>query len=211
MMNPPRFTIALAAAGVIAWHAHAMTQPRRPGAKQEPFYTLTLQEGIAPAGKAGALSGRAGQEGHRIVTGNLSVVQPVTVLAIAADTAEPVRVDLVKGRWDEALRSGTTDASGRLVLKTRTEGNLGILVRSASGNPASYVVAVWAGDEMPSEPAPIFTAARGARDASGGSGGALVSGVLPWFGGSLLVLALAGAFVMRRRAQAQRRSGHDAV
>lgn len=184
-----------------AWSLDAAAQSRRRPAAP-PFHTLTLEEGIAPMGRIGGFSGRADGAGHRIVAENLSVVQPVTVLAIAADRADPVRVDLVKGGWDEARRSGTTGEDRRLVFKTRTEGSLGIVVRSAGDQPASYVLAVWAGDEMPSEPPSMF---RAAADGSRAGGGAHVGTLVLWFAAGAVVLVLAGMYVWRR-AQTGRRA-----
>jgi hypothetical protein len=92
------------------------------------------------------------------VAENLSIVQPVTIVVLASDVKKPVRVDLVKGSWDDPLRSGQTDTSGRLEFRTRTEGNMGILVRSTGTEPAPYVIAMWVGPEMPSRPKTIFKA-----------------------------------------------------
>ena len=91
---------------------------------------------------------------------SLSIVQPVTIVVVASDVKKPVLVDLVKGSWDEPLRSGKTDSSGRLVFRTRTEGAMGILVRSAGSDPAPYVVTMWVGPESLSKPASPFKAKR---------------------------------------------------
>lgn len=160
------------------------------------IHNLTLEDGIAPIGRIGGFTGRVGADGHRIVAENLSVVQPVTVLAIARDNSAPIRVDLVKGSWDRSLRSATTGDSDRVVFKTRTEGNLGILIRAASDTPAPFALVVWAGDEMPSEPAPIFTRPAGRRGSRGGGQGRMV-----WSVALLAGLAAAGLYVWRRQGR----------
>jgi hypothetical protein len=162
---------------------------------------LTLSEGVAPTGELGGLAGTADAAGHRILVEDLSVVQPVRVAVVALDPSKPVRVSLVKGGWDEPLESGTTDAGGQLIFNARTEGNMGILVQSAAGQPAEYRLAVWVGPEMPGEPPTIFKTS-GAAALDGDEADA--SRTLAWMGGAaLLVLVLVGAFLMGRRSRAR--------
>lgn len=211
-MNMRRIGMPLAftLASVAAWSGPVAAQSGGAPSQEDSFTKLALHEGIAPIGKMGGFSGTVDATGHRILAENLSVVQPVSVLVIATDAARPIRADLVKGSWDEPLRSGTTDASGRVVFNTRTEGNMGILVRSADGQPASYKLAVWVGDETPGEPASIFTATRSTTRSDGGDaspGAAARGGSVAWVGAAgVLALLLAGAFVMRRRSRAQKQS-----
>jgi hypothetical protein len=193
-------------------------QPTAARSRPPELNTLALEPGIAPVGRMGGFTGTVDATGHRIVAESLSVVQPVRVAVVASDPSRPVRASLHKGSWDEPLRSGVTDDQGHLVFDTRTEGNMGILIRSADDRPAAYQMAMWVGDEMPSQPASIFrksrTAARnGGGAASGGSGAgapeaavsdrASSTGTLTWLGGgAVLAIVLAGAFVMRRRSRA---------
>ncbi|MBI1874527.1 MAG: hypothetical protein HYS05_11685, partial [Acidobacteria bacterium] len=96
-----------------------------------------------------AAEGRATTaEPVRFVVNDLSAAQQVSVVLVARNAVDRLKVTLAKFGWDEDLRSATTDEEGRATILLRTQGDLKIKVTSAGAGEAPFMLAVWAGDEL---------------------------------------------------------------
>jgi hypothetical protein len=103
-----------------------------------------------PSGKVSMIQGVVGTAGVKFLVEDLSVLQPVQVALLAKDPEQDVRLQLSKFDWNVAERKGSTNGTGRQVFKTRTQGDLKILVTAPkAGTP--YQLVVWVGDEVQPE------------------------------------------------------------
>ncbi|GAA4373999.1 hypothetical protein [Hymenobacter koreensis] len=163
-----------------------------------------------PHGKTATVRGLANVEGQRMLVRGLGVMQPVVVTVFPEQKDARVRVELFKENWQQAERSEVSADSGRVQLRFRTEGDLGIWVKGEDGAPVPFYAVVWVGDEVeapvpnPFTPTPVADMQSGPSSApSAAAGGlgttawlAIVAGLLVVIGG-LLVLVLRG----QRRGQ----------
>lgn len=175
-------------------------------AQDEP--TPQLDEGgykLVPAevpdiesGKASILQGEAGAEGDRFFIQNLYMTQPVTVVLMAANPAQPLTLNLSKHRFDESDRRGDTGRDGSVAFHFRTQGELKIGVtpkNAGAGETARYFLVAWVGDDM--QPKSLAPPVVLASVADGGDGG------LPYGWILLLIAAVGGTvLVMRKRSAA---------
>ncbi len=149
-------------------------------------------------GKASILQGEAGAEGDRFFIQNLYMTQPVTVVLMAANPAQPLTLNLSKHRFDESDRRGDTGRDGAVAFHFRTQGELkiGVTPKNADADEtARYFLIAWVGDDMqPKSLAPPVVFASGS---SGGGDG-------PPFGWILALIAAVGGtvLVMRKRSAA---------
>jgi hypothetical protein len=138
---------------------------------EEGGYRLTLQ-GIPDIdhGKAAILQGEANANGHKFFIENLFITQPVTVVLMAANPAQPLTLNLSKHRYDESDRLGETGPSGAVSFDFRTQGELKIHVKPKNPDvdgTAHYFLIAWAGDDIQPDLAPPVVVES---PASGGGG-----------------------------------------
>lgn len=107
-------------------------------------------------GQLATARGTAAGEQVRYSVQDLDLMQPVAVTLVAAGAAAPVRLEIVKGEWDNVFRSCETDAAGSCEVRFRTQGNFGIKVQSSASSPAGYELAVWVGEEVKAVPANLL-------------------------------------------------------
>ena len=114
-----------------------------------PVYGLDLKAHAAlPSGKVAGAGGTVERAGHRFQLEHLDLMQPMVVAVIAENPSRSIDVRLAKYNFDSVEREGRTDSSGRALFKFRTEGDLRILVRAATGEPSPYSLVVWVGEEI---------------------------------------------------------------
>jgi hypothetical protein len=135
-------------------------------------------------GTAAIVKGEAGPDGDRFYIEYLSMLQPVSVVLMAADVARPLRLNLSKYRYEESDRAGETDDEGAVAFHFRTQGELKIHVTPADdsgGGKTPYYLIAWVGDEfVPELPPPVVLAGAGE------------DGAFPWKWLSIGLLALIG-------------------
>ena len=168
--------------------------PLRAQARDDGFKVTELQLAPLEAPKVGKLAlaeGRLAANEHHFTLSNLSIFQPVAVVAVADDPAHPVTLRLGKFDWKEDFKGGTTGRDGRVVATFRTQGDL--LVTVGAPAAAGYSLAVWAGDEAPPPMPALLVPAEGGGDGGGWRAHKLLLAIA----GGVLVLAL-GWFAGRR-------------
>ncbi|HEY5948355.1 MAG TPA: hypothetical protein VIV40_22820 [Kofleriaceae bacterium] len=150
--------------------------------KEPPVYPLEFKTGYElPNGKVSTWQGMAKPApGDRFITENVLVLQPIVVTVVAKHKGDKIHVALAKSSWDEKLKEGTTGADGKAILKTRTQGDLRVIVTSADGgDPKPYYLIVWIGDEIKPELTPVTTSMKtykGGTAMPGSPGGTATGG-----------------------------------
>ena len=170
--------------------------------KEPPAYPLQFKTGYElPNGKVSTWQGMAKPApGDRFFTENLLVLQPIVVTVVAKNKGDKIKVTLAKLRWDEKHMEGSTGDKGKVILKTRTQGDLRIVVTSEDGGePKPYYLMVWVGDEIKPQLKPVVTSMKthqakggvpGAKGGGGNSKIAIVIAVVLGLGILFLVLKL---------------------
>jgi hypothetical protein len=106
--------------------------------------------------------GYTGPKGNSFSVPNLALSQPIIVYVSESNFGHRVRVDLAKfDDFLEPLRSCQTTPTKACVVRTRTDGDLFIRVKSLDQEQAEYFVVVWAGAESKVELPSLFTPSRG--------------------------------------------------
>jgi hypothetical protein len=147
------------------------------------------------SGKAAIVRGEVGKDGDKFYIEYLSMLQPVSVVLMAADPARPLKLNLSKYRYDQSDRAGDTGPRGAVAFNFRTQGELKIHVTpkdDPGAEKVKYFLVAWVGDEFKPDLRPPVVIAK-ADD--GGSP--------PWgkIGIGLLVVVGAGAaFYLGRRS-----------
>jgi hypothetical protein len=180
-----------------AWAATTSVPEVRAQARDDGFKVTELQLAPLAAPRVGRLAmaeGRLAANEHHFTLSNLSIFQPVAVVAVADDPAHPVTLRLGKFDWKEDFKGGTTGRDGRVIASFRTQGDL--LVTVGATDAAGYSLAVWAGDEAP-PPMDALLVPAGAGD----GGGWRAHKLLLAFVGGVLVLALGWLAGRRNRKE----------
>ena len=140
--------------------------------KEPPAYPLQFKTGYnLPNGKVSTWKGMAKPAGDRFFTENLLVLQPVTVTVVAKNKGDKIHVSIAKMRWDDVHMEGSTGDKGKVILKTRTQGDLRVIVTSEDGGePKPYILMVWVGDEIKPQLKPVTTSMKNYKPAAGGPG-----------------------------------------
>jgi hypothetical protein len=167
------------------------------------IYNLQLKKdpGVS-TGQAAGVGGSVDGGGHRFLVENINLMQPVAVGVVADDPSKPIEVKLSKYDFESTDRNGTTDGRGVASFRFRTEGDLRILVRSTTPEPAPYSLMVWVGEEVPSEVRGPLVPVRQRSGASGWLSPPVLVGAL-----GLIVLGAIGAFVVSRRGRKDGKHG----
>lgn len=186
--------------------ANAQSGP--PGQQDEKIPTLELaMDPALGSARFGAIQGEVDASGVRLAVGGLSILQPVLVSLISQDPGRDLKLSIYKSGWSAARRAGSTGKDGAVQFQFRTEGGMNILLEGPS-QPAPFILAVVAGDEIRPPMKDVFTsAAAGAPHAAGSAspaGGGNLSLLL------LVVAVAAGAALVAAVVWARgRRKGHD--
>ena len=138
--------------------------------KEPPAYPLKFSTGHGlPNGKVSTWQGMAKPTpGDRFFTENILVLQPITVTVVAKNKGDKIHVALAKLKWDEKHMEGTTGADGKVILKTRTQGDLRVVVTNPEGGePKPYYLMVWIGDELKPTLKPVTTSMKNHKAAGG--------------------------------------------
>jgi hypothetical protein len=142
--------------------------------KEPPAYPLKFQaaKGLSN-GKVSTWKGMAkAAPGDRFFTENLLVLQPITVTVVAKNKGDKIHVEIAKMRWDDKKMEGTTGENRKVILKTRTQGDLRVIVTNPDGGePKPYYLMVWVGDEHKPKLKPVTTSMKNHK------GGTAVPGV----------------------------------
>jgi hypothetical protein len=121
-----------------------------------PMLQLARDPGI-DHGQLAAVQGTVGPEGLRFRVGELSILQPVTVMLLARDEVDDLTLSLFKKDWSNVRRTASTRGNGIARFEFRTQGGFHILLRGAS-TEAPFALVVWAGEELrPSMPDVVVT------------------------------------------------------
>ncbi|HEY5920889.1 MAG TPA: hypothetical protein VIV11_04425 [Kofleriaceae bacterium] len=143
--------------------------------KEPPAYPLQFSTGHGlPNGKVSTWQGMAKPTpGDRFFTENILVLQPITVTVVAKNKGDKIHVALGKLKWDEKHMEGTTGADGKVILKTRTQGDLRVVVTSPDGGePKPYYLMVWIGDEIKPQLKPVVSSMKAHQAKAGAIPGA---------------------------------------
>jgi hypothetical protein len=131
--------------------------------KEPAAYPLNFVTGHGlPNGRVSTWKGMAKPwPGDRFFTENLLVLQPITVTVVAKNKGDKIHVALAKMKWDEKHKEGTTGADGKVILKTRTQGDFRVVVTNPDGGePKPYYLMVWVGDEHKPQLKPVTTSMK---------------------------------------------------
>lgn len=155
---------------------------------------LTLQKiPDIETGIASLISGSVGPEGEKFYVENLTMFQPAMVVLIAADVADPLKLDLAKFRYDDTAWSGETGDAGTVSHRFRTQGEVKIHVQPVNAEPGSkthfYMIA-WAA-ELPG-PQDLPPPVEVIGSTGGGSGG--IPGWARIAGGVVVLVIIAAVF-----------------
>ncbi|MFN4291172.1 MAG: hypothetical protein ACK4E7_09880 [Permianibacter sp.] len=143
-------------------------------------------------GQYAAIKAQVGAEQARLLLPGLNVMRPVAITLQSAAPGTPLELQLVKTRWHKPIAQCRTDSNGRCTLKTRTHGDLGLVVVNASGSTATFVLDALIGPKLQLPPKRVAWVAPEDETAGG----------LPlWLvlGGGLVVAAIAA--LLWRRSQ----------
>ncbi len=161
---------------------------------QIPVYRLDLRKvNDIPQGKAALVSGSAGPAPHRFFVENLHMLMPVAVTLRAVNADDVVNLKVVKGKWEEPLRAGSTTGGQQVHFRFRTQGEFQLQVDSDAA-AAPYKLMVWVGPDIEPQLPAVFVP-RSEFDGGGVP-------VWWWIAGGAVVLAAVAAFVFARRRKA---------
>lgn len=141
-------------------------------------------------GQYAAVKAQVGAEQARLLLPGLNVMRPVAITLQSTAPDTPLELQLVKTRWHKPIAQCRTDSKGRCTLKTRTHGDLGLVVVNANGSTATFVLDALIGPKLKLPPKRVAWVAP-EDEAAGGFSLWLV------LGGGLVVAAI-GALLWRR-------------
>lgn len=102
-------------------------------------------------GQVAIVQGVAGAESVRYLLSGLSILQPVSVTLLSRESSPTLEISLHSPRWEDTARVAALEGRVRQTLRFRTQGDVGISIRSPDGRPQSFDLVAWAGSEV--EPA----------------------------------------------------------
>ncbi len=183
-----------------------------PGDKVKARQVQLAARADAP-GAWGRAQARLNGDGEaRFFVRGLDVSAPLSVQVIAERLEAPVRVSLHRHTWAAAHAEGITGPSGVFRFDGRAHGDVGIRLRSDTGERVRATVLFWQGDPVPRSLAAVYAApgtpraaaagmtAPGPVQGAGSPGNAAGpasagAGWLPWLGGAGIALLLVGVGV----------------
>lgn len=115
---------------------------------------ITLEPEDDPAlesGRVALVSGVVGEEEVRYVLSDLSILQPVAVTLLSPDPDPNLEISLHSSRWEDTSRTGSLNGDARTTFRFRTQGEVGISVRSPDEREQQYDLVAWVGSEVDPE------------------------------------------------------------
>lgn len=182
------WVVALACISGVAW-------ADEPKEKERPDTQLEFKTGYdLPNGKVATYKGVAtAAPGDHYFTENLLVLQPIVVTVVAQNKGDKLHLTLAKMRWDDKQMEGSTGKDGKVILKTRTQGDLRVIVTAeGGGDPKPYYLMVWVGDEIKPQLKPVVTSMKNYKP----TGGVGVPGVPAAKGGGSSTVGIVIAVVL---------------
>ena len=141
-------------------------------------------------GQFAAIKAQVGAEQARMLLPGLNVMRPVAITLQSTATDTPLELQLVKTRWHKPIAQCRTDSSGRCTLKTRTHGDLGLVVVNPGGSKVTFVLDALIGPKLKLPPKRVAWVAPEAA--------ATGSTTLWWLLGGGIAVAVVGALLWRR-------------
>jgi hypothetical protein len=198
-------TLALALGGVMATGvvSSASAEPTAmPGDKVKARQVRLAARGAEPGTWGQARVRLSGNTESRYFVRGLDVSAPLSVQVIAERLDAPVQVSLHRHTWASAHAEGSTGSSGIYRFDGRAHGDVGVKLRSETGERVRATVLFWQGKPVPPSLAAVYAAPGTPRAAQAGmvsptSGASVTSeaGWLPWVGGAAIALLLVGVGV----------------
>jgi hypothetical protein len=170
---------------------------------------LQTHERVA-SGQIAAAEGVSGEALERFSVPDLQITQPVLVVVLPAGD-EDLELSLYSDDWQTPRR--TTKSSGSpAYLQLRTQGELGIGVKSASSRPAPFELFVWVSDELDTLAMPSVVAPHERNEPSASSAPQGPGGTSPWMIVLVVIgvaiIALLSAVLLRMRRAVERDRHH---
>jgi len=121
---------------------------------------VTLELGDDPAladGQVAIVEAAAGPEGVRYLLPKLSIRQPVGVTLLSRESNPSLEITLHSPSWRDTARSAALDGEALRTLRFRTQGDVGITVRSRDARRQRFDLVAWVGSKVdpPLEPAVV--------------------------------------------------------
>lgn len=111
--------------------------------------TLELQDDPAlEDGRVAIAQGVAGAESIHYLLPKLSVLQPATVTLLSREPNPDLEIRLHTPGWKDTVRVATLAGEAWRTLKFRTQGDVGISIRSPDGRPRQFDLVAWVGSEV---------------------------------------------------------------
>ena len=127
-----------------------MAVPMNLLAQSGTIVSLKLQND--PALKNGQIAiverGTTGEQGVRYTLSDLSILQPVALTLLSTDENPKLEISLHLSRWDAAVRTARLEGDVGQTLKFRTQGSVGIKLRSLDGRQQTFDLLAWVGSEL---------------------------------------------------------------
>lgn len=121
-------------------------------AQSAPPMTLELQEDPAlEDGRIAIVEGEAATDGVRYVLSKLSILQPVAVTLLSRETSPTLEIILHAPGWKDTVRRAALEGEPLRTLKFRTQGDVGITVRSPDARRQRFDLVAWVGSEVEPE------------------------------------------------------------
>lgn len=132
----------------------------------------------------------------RFFVRGLDVSAPLSVQVIAERLDAPVQVSLHRHTWGAAQAEGSTGDTGIYRFDGRAHGDVGVRLRSSTGERVRATVLFWQGAPVPRSLAAVYAAPGTPRAAAAGMaappGAAAGAGWWPWVGGAGVAVLLVG-------------------
>jgi len=150
-------------------------------------------------GQVAIVEGETGTEGVRYVLSQLSILQPVAVTLLSRETNPTLEILLHSPGWKDTVRAAALDGDVKRTFKFRTQGEVGITVRSPDDRRQRFDLVAWVGSEVEPEMEEVVVTPEEYRKYAAGGGGAGTSPILIVIAAALCgILVLLGFLVFRR-------------
>lgn len=117
----------------------------------QPAPPQALELGTDPAledGQVAIVQGVAGAESVRYLLSKLSVLQPVSVTLLSRETNPSLEISLHSPGWKDTARVAALQGQVWRTLRFRTQGDVGISIRSPDRRPQRFDLVAWVGSEV---------------------------------------------------------------
>lgn len=181
------WVLSVAMTGIVA----AVPTGAQTGPAEQASTKVELDQVGSIPGRLAMYQRTATQQGDRLFVEGLDMLTPVIAAAEATDPSVPLHLALYKDLIKEPVRTGVTDAQGRVIIDFRTYPKINISV--TADQPTQYLLAVWTGPKRTLDaPSPFVTPNEPNKRVAGRR-------VWMWGGGTgLLLIALTIAWLLWR-------------